>query len=242
MRPNLKRLIVNGDDFGLSEGVNDGIITAHEQGILTSASLMVRWPSAEAAASYARRNPRLSVGLHLDLAEWTFKNENWELAYQVVPVDDASAVSAEIERQLGRFKEMLGREPSHLDAHQHVHETEPIRSLYLQAARKRKILLRNVESPVRYSGQFYGQSNKGYPYPEGISVIGLLDILRCIPEGVTELGCHPAKSVDMQGMYRNERLVECATLCHPDVLAAIKTEGISLCSFATWDQGELNTR
>jgi hypothetical protein len=61
-------LIVNADDFGLSGGVNAGIMAAHEHGIVTSASLMVRWP----AARYAAGHPRMSLGLHLDLGEWAF--------------------------------------------------------------------------------------------------------------------------------------------------------------------------
>ena len=59
-------LIVNADDFGQSDGVNRGIVRAHEGGIVTSASLMVRWPAAEEAAACARTHLRLSVGLHLD--------------------------------------------------------------------------------------------------------------------------------------------------------------------------------
>lgn len=62
-----KRLIVNGDDFGLSAGINEGIAAAHEKGILASTSLMVRWPAA--AAAYARTHPELSIGLHLDLGQ-----------------------------------------------------------------------------------------------------------------------------------------------------------------------------
>ena len=49
----MRELIVNADDFGLSEGVNRGIAEAHEHGIVTSASLMVRGASAPAAAAYA---------------------------------------------------------------------------------------------------------------------------------------------------------------------------------------------
>jgi predicted glycoside hydrolase/deacetylase ChbG (UPF0249 family) len=45
-----KYLIVNADDFGQSAGINRGIIAAHEQGMVTSASLMVRWPAAHEAA------------------------------------------------------------------------------------------------------------------------------------------------------------------------------------------------
>jgi hopanoid biosynthesis associated protein HpnK len=60
----LKRLIVNADDFGLSPEVNAGILRAHRDGILRSASLMVAEPAARAAAEMARDNPALDVGLH----------------------------------------------------------------------------------------------------------------------------------------------------------------------------------
>jgi hopanoid biosynthesis associated protein HpnK len=60
----LKRLIVNADDFGLSPEVNAGILRAHREGILRSASLMVAEPYARAAADIARDNPQLDVGLH----------------------------------------------------------------------------------------------------------------------------------------------------------------------------------
>jgi predicted glycoside hydrolase/deacetylase ChbG (UPF0249 family) len=162
-----KCLIVNADDFGLSPGVNEGIAVAHEKGILTSASLMVRWPAAAQAAAYARQHPRLSVGLHLDLGEWTFKDEDWQLAYQVVPMDDVAAVAQEIDRQLKQFRDLTGCEPTHLDSHQHVHQSEPVRSLASTAAQQRGIVLRNAGTKIRYCGDFYGQSNKGYPYPEG---------------------------------------------------------------------------
>jgi predicted glycoside hydrolase/deacetylase ChbG (UPF0249 family) len=170
----------------------------------------------------------------LDLGEWTFENEEWRLAYEVVPLGDAGAVAKEIKRQFQRFGELMGHEPSHLDSHQHVHESEPIRSLCLQVARERSIVLRNTGEEIRYRGDFYGQSNKGYSYAEGISVAGLLKVLQDLSPGVTELGCHPAKKADMQGMYRLEREVELETLCQPEVRTMIAAEGINLCSFLDW--------
>jgi len=62
-----RRLIVNADDFGLSASVNEAVIRAHREGILTSASLMVNEPGFEEAIKLARENPRLGVGLHLTL-------------------------------------------------------------------------------------------------------------------------------------------------------------------------------
>jgi hopanoid biosynthesis associated protein HpnK len=60
----LKRLIVNGDDFGRSPEINAGILRAHREGILNSASLMVAEPYAREAGAMARDNPALDVGLH----------------------------------------------------------------------------------------------------------------------------------------------------------------------------------
>jgi len=226
-----KRLIVNADDFGLSAGINEGIAAAHEKGILTSTSLMVRWPEASAAAKYAQDHPELSIGLHLDLGEWTFDQEEWRLAYEVVPLTEEAAVSEEIERQLRQFRLLTGKEPSHLDSHQHVHQDEPIRSLCLRWANHLNIVLRNTQTEVHYCGEFYGQSNKGYPFPAGISVAGLIGVISNLREGTTELGCHPARRVDMAGMYREERLIECETLCDPAVRRALGDHGVELCSF-----------
>src|ERR671917_44151 len=97
-------LIVNADDFGRSPGVNRGIAEAHERGIVTSASLMVRWPAAAEAAAYGREHPNLGLGLHLDLGEWAYHDGNWVPVYGVVPADDAAAVAEEVARQLAVFR------------------------------------------------------------------------------------------------------------------------------------------
>ena len=63
----VRRLIVNADDFGLSHSVNEAVIRAHRDGILTTASLMVNEPGFDEAVKLAKENPRLGVGLHLTL-------------------------------------------------------------------------------------------------------------------------------------------------------------------------------
>ena len=66
---NVKKLIVNDDDFGLSKGTTDAIIDCHINGIITSVTLMSNMPSAEYAVSRAKAFPELSIGLHLNLTE-----------------------------------------------------------------------------------------------------------------------------------------------------------------------------
>jgi len=65
--PPIRRLIVNADDFGLSSSINAAVIRAHQEGILTTASLMVNEPACAEAVTLARSNPTLAVGLHLTL-------------------------------------------------------------------------------------------------------------------------------------------------------------------------------
>jgi hopanoid biosynthesis associated protein HpnK len=63
----MKRLIINGDDFGASHEANQGIVTAHVKGILMSASLMPGGCAAKEAVQIAKDHPDLGVGIHLTL-------------------------------------------------------------------------------------------------------------------------------------------------------------------------------
>ncbi|MDQ6748909.1 MAG: ChbG/HpnK family deacetylase [Candidatus Dormibacteraeota bacterium] len=225
-------MIVNADDFGLSTGVNQGITRAHQQGIVMSASLMARKPRAAEAADYARRNPSLSLGLHVDLGEWAYRDGDWVRLYEVVPEDDAEAVAAEVARQLAAFRQLVGRNPTHLDSHQHVHREGPVRSVMAALAHELGVPLRDFDPQVRYCGDFYGQTAEGLPLPGIISVSGLAKILAALPPGVTELGCHPGDGEEMDTMYWRERAEETRVLCDPRVRGLLAAEGIELRSFS----------
>ena len=227
-----KYLIVNADDFGQIAAINQGIIEAHEHGIVTSTSLMTRWPAAEAAALYAREHPKLSVGLHFDLGEWAYREGNWLPLYTVVPLDDVAAVKKEIAAQLATFRRLLGRHPTHIDSHQHLHLQEPVCSALVEIARQLEIPLRHFTPSVHYCGSFYGQTAEGSPLPELITVEALLDILAALPEGLTELGCHPAKEIDVDTMYSQERLMELKVLCSGQLKEFIAKANVQLRSFS----------
>ena len=221
-------LIVNADDFGHSAEVNAGVIRAHEHGIVTSTSLMVRRPAVEEAAEYARSRPQLAVGLHVDLGEWQFVADDWQSAG--VPDDDRLA--AEVEDQLERFVAVVGRDPTHIDSHQHAHTAEPALSAVTAAGRRLGVPVRLVDPRIRYLGWFYGQTDFGEPFPEGITAENLCRIIGLLEEGITELGCHPAVGAVPDTSYSGEREQELATLCDPRVRAAIADAGVELRSFA----------
>jgi len=226
-----RQLIVNADDFGQSPGVNRGIIEAYERGIVTSASLMVRWPNAPEAAAYSRVRPDLSLGLHLDLGEWAFCNETWIPLYEVAAVDDVIAVADEVSRQLTAFRRLVGKYPTHIDSHQHVHLREPVRSVAIGTARKLAVPLRHCSPEVNYCGAFYGQTDEGLSLPGRISADGLIRIIAALPSGLTELSCHPSVANDLDTMYGSERIEELKVLSDPQVRAAVADMGIELRSF-----------
>jgi chitin disaccharide deacetylase len=223
-------LVVNADDLGMSAAVNAGIAEAHERGIVTSASLMVRQGEAAAAAEYARTHPRLAVGLHLDLGQWDYVNGEWMVAYERCAPDDAVAVEAECRAQLELFRGLLDRDPTHLDSHQHMHMSEPVASVASRLAAELGVPLR--ARGVRYEGGFYGQSGKGEPVPEAIAPESLIALLASLPPGPTELGCHPGLGMGGESSYGREREEEVKALCDPRVRAAIERARIQLRSFA----------
>lgn len=226
-----RALIVNADDFGRSAGVNRGVIRSHEEGVVTSATLMVRWSDAEDAAAYGRRSS-LSVGLHLDLGEWAYRDGEWWPCYEVLATQAADAVAEEIDRQLRRFERLMGRAPTHLDSHQHVHREQPVRAALLRVGERLGVPVREATAGIAYSGVFYGHDGKGTPAPAAITVDALVEAIESLSPGTTELGCHPAAEVDHESTYGRERLQEVETLCDPRVRAAIDRRGIRLCSFA----------
>ncbi len=229
----VRELIVNADDFGASPAVNAGVVRGHLDGVVTSTSLMVRGPVAPEAAAYARRNRQLGVGLHVDLAEWAYRDGEWITLYEVVPVDDPDAVAREVDAQVSRFQALVGCDPTHLDSHQHVHRNEPVRSAVLAAADRLGVPVRERDARIRYCGSFYGQCEDGTPFPDGITVDHLIELITSVPPGITELACHPADGVDLEDtMYRDERSIELAALCDPRVRRALDGAGVRLRSFA----------
>jgi predicted glycoside hydrolase/deacetylase ChbG (UPF0249 family) len=152
------------------------------------------------------------------------------VAYERCAPDDEAAVEAECGAQLEAFRRLLGRDPAHLDSHQHVHMSEPVAVVAARLAAELGVPLR--ARGIRYEGGFYGQSGKGEPVPEGIRVERLLEIVSALPAGWTELGCHPGLGMGDESSYAAEREQEVRALCDPRAREAIQREGVELRSFA----------
>jgi len=133
-----RRLVVNADDFGRSTSINQAVLRAHREGILTTASLMVNEPACEEAVNLARQHPRLGVGLHLTLLmgrstlpseklralvdeRGTFSNDPVRTGMRYFFQKELhQPLRAEIHAQFNRFHQ-TGLTLDHVNGHLHMH-------------------------------------------------------------------------------------------------------------------------
>jgi len=147
----VRRLIVNADDFGRSTSINQAVVRAHRNGILTTASLMVNEPGFPEAVALARENPRLGVGLHLTLLcghsalppktipglvgpEGSFDDNpirgGWRYFFYR---DLREQLSAEIRAQFEKFR-ATGLTLDHVNGHLHLHMHPAVLSVLMRDA------------------------------------------------------------------------------------------------------------
>jgi hopanoid biosynthesis associated protein HpnK len=168
----VRRLIVNADDFGLTQGVNRAIVEAHGQGIVTSATLMAHGPAFEDALQRTRSNARLSVGCHVVLVDGepvlgggktsTLSDKNTHdghfydglggFALRAVSGRiDGNEIEAEATAQIRKLQ-AAGVPVSHLDTHKHTHIFPPVLRPLLRAARACGVkAVRNPFGPIHFS-------------------------------------------------------------------------------------------
>jgi len=146
-----RRAIVNADDFGWSPAVTDGILRAHREGIVTSATLTTNMPDADRAAALAAELPTLGVGVHLNACQGR------PLSPSLAELADAdgvlrltgpalvarcllrprvlAGVLEEFDAQV-RWAVQRGLRPTHLDSHRHVHAYPPLLAGVVRLARR----------------------------------------------------------------------------------------------------------
>jgi len=152
----LRTLVFNADDLGLTVGVNTGIFHAHEQGMLTSASLMANAPATADAIRRLRSRPRLGIGAHLTLVDGvptlppgrvpTLVDDHGRFRPSWKPfiLDCLTGrvglreVQQELTAQIDRLRSE-GIRLTHLDAHKHVHAYPPVFEIVARLANRFEI-------------------------------------------------------------------------------------------------------
>lgn len=155
------KLIINADDFGFSESINNGIIDAYNEGLISSTTIMINMPYAEDAILKWKENNSLGLGLHINLTQGSpisnnvnslvddkgifhkhrkVENEEVEVTYE----DAYAEIKAQIEKLLSYDVTI-----DHLDYHHFIHLNPSIRKALIDLSLEYKLPLRTIDSDFR---------------------------------------------------------------------------------------------
>lgn len=212
----IKKLIVNADDFGMTEGNTIGILHAHADGILTSTTCMMNMPFAPFALKQAEKFPKLGVGIHLVLTvgrplvdgakSYTDENGNFIRPKDYPdhqPHGDPEELYQEWKAQIELFIKTAGKKPTHIDSHHHVHLLPWHQDVAMRLAREYDVPMRQRDQILdtyeyaRCADQMYGD----------LITYDFMTSELDKEEEIIEYMCHPA--------YVDQRLYDMTSYCLP---------------------------
>ena len=214
----VRKLVVNADDFGFTRDVNQGIVQAHREGILTATTLMATGAAFDDAVLLARENPSLDIGVHLVLVgEPPFPRTVSQLMRAVAL--GRIRIYEELLAQVRRILD-AGLEPTHLDTHKHTHLLPPVLDAVARISEECKIPW--VRRPFDFRGPYEGvpwtkravgsafgvvrsrftrvlarHGCRSTAHFAGFQITGrytaaqLARLILALPDGATEFMCHP---------------------------------------------------
>ncbi len=203
------RLIINGDDFGITHGCNLALIECYQKGMMTSTSLMTNMPFALEAASLAKKNPGLSVGLHFcltagrpltDVPSLVKEDGTFDKSILFTQKASVEQMRQELQAQYDEFIRLMGKKPDHLNSHHGIERIPGGGELLEEFSNRYSIPIRsfiNREDFSPYSVPFEVAQNRllswreNFP-PCSIEPITNLFSLEDIQSNKTyEIGAHP---------------------------------------------------
>jgi predicted glycoside hydrolase/deacetylase ChbG (UPF0249 family) len=232
----LKFLIPNADDFGFTRDVNDGIVHAHRHGILTATTLMATGPAFEHAVQLAHENPNLDVGVHLVLVGSAGYPETVARLVGALLLSRIK-IYDELARQVRKVLD-AGIQPTHLDTHKHTHLWPSVLDAVARISEEFRIpwVRRPFGNP--FDGTLARHGCKMTDHFAGFRLTGrygapeLANLIRRLPDGVTEFMCHPGFCTDelraAPTRLKDSRQRELDALTSPEVRAAIEESGVQL--------------
>ena len=252
----MKKLIINADDFGLSEGVCRGIVETINQGLVSSCTAMVCMPGAgQRIQGWAPQIPG-KIGLHLQLTGDcqpclapdeipTLLNSAGRLPRRPEDVAaDPLEVVKEWRAQVKRLRDW-GVEPDHLDSHHHIHQRPEYYPVYADLAVELGVAVRNqkrcMSNILEARGVRHPATCVTDWFGENIDLQGLVACLEAAYEKVgadqlVELMCHPGymdQDLEAISTYTFQREAELGVLTSPETAEALKQLGVQVVDWSS---------
>ena len=247
----MKRLVVNADDFGFTADVNEGIVEAHQRGILTSTTLMANGAAFDDAVRLSSQNPSLDVGCHLVLVG----GRSALPPHQPLPSSVPRLLAAIASRRIAIHDELAaqvrkilaaGISPTHLDTHKHTHLAPPVLDAVACLAQEFGIpwVRRPFQLPFlrrRFHRVLADRHCLTTDHFTGFRLTGrfrapqLVQLIRELPEGTTEFMCHPgrcrAELRNAATRLKESREQELLALISPEARQALAGSQVQLVNY-----------
>ena len=242
----MTKMIVNADDFGLSEAVNYGILSAHKNGIVTSTTIMPNMPAFDNAVNILKENSELGCGVHMTLSlnEPVLKNHKTivdnngkffrrdtnELVREKFDLDEVyNEFCAQIDKVINS-----GIKIDHLDSHHHVHTLESLKPVIEKIVKKYNLPIRggfeysiNYDKTIPIIDSFYGENITEDYFDKFIDEIKKYDVV--------DFMCHPSfidESLVNFTSYSMQRMKEYSILTDNNLKEKLKENNIKLIKYS----------
>lgn len=237
------RIIFNADDFGLSKGVNEGILHCYQSGAITSASLMTNTLFFEDAVALIHQHNLSNIGLHVNLTEFksiltshkTIVDGQGNFMRNIADSKqiEYAEVYAEIEAQYQKALH-AGVKITHLDSHHHVHMSYALRKPFITFAKKHHLPLRKIKfftrNPLRWlefkmdtqKVNYYTDYFSADFYDKTVTLEALEAIFKKYTKGTLEIMCHPGYVDTENGIYNKQRETELNILISSQIRKLLK--------------------
>lgn len=246
------KLIFNADDFGLSKGVNLGILEAYQNGLVRSCTMMAGTPGFEHGVQIAKLNPELKIGVHLTLTNNVSVGKGYKTITdehgRFLSLTDAEAaakegrldlaeVEAEFEAQIGKIIN-AGIKPDHFDSHHHIHNQPGIVNVFLKLAKKYDVKVRIYDKEL-LKGEFAGiKTTEHFDdsfYNEKATLEDLKAMISSYEGESLEVMSHPAfidNTLYKATSYSIKRIIELDVLTSGELKTFVDEKGYEICSFS----------
>lgn len=231
-------VIVNADDFGMTKGINEGIIDAHINGVVTRTTLIMNGLAVSEAIELAKKTPTLKVGIHLALSfgkplaqheDSLLIDKNGHFKYTSIETalskPEVHQIKVEWQFQIEQFLK-TGLTLDHIDSHHHVHGWSDLKDVVLELSNEYNVPVRSTDSLKDYPEKLLTEYLWLDFYKEGVKTT-LFEELSLLPVKSVEVMVHPAVTdTDLKRVssYTDERKKE------KDILKSIRPkEFMSLC-------------
>ncbi|MDY0410231.1 chitin disaccharide deacetylase [Virgibacillus soli] len=226
----MMKVLFNADDYGLTKGVTDGIIKAHEEGVVHATTLMMNGNAVAYAVEQAKQHPNLRVGIHLVLT-WgkPLRNDvpnlidetgmfKYSSSFAKMEAPDVQQVEQEWRTQIEAFL-ATGLTLHHIDSHHHVHGWDPLKEVVYKLAKDFQVPVRYVDSLKESPEILLTDTLYVGFYGEGVER-DIFEKLQELSVESVEVMTHPAfVDADLQSVssYTSKREAELDILCSLEI-------------------------